>query len=196
MSKVVTPILFFIIAVGLFFTYIRPAYDVLVAFQAQEEELDVALQETEQLIQKYDTLMTNYSSISSEDKARLNKILPQEIDVVRLILDLDSLATKNNMEIISFEVPQLDSKHAPVSRSRTAQRGTSDEDSPIGNAVLTIECEGEYLDFKNFIYDIERSLLLMDMVALEIEVPDMSEAGTEPDAKPSFTLGLQSYWLK
>lgn len=196
MSKVVTPILFFIIAVGLFFTYIRPAYDVLVAFQAQEKELDATFKETEQLIQKYDELMTNYSSISTEDKARLNKILPQEIDVVRLILDLDSLATKNNMEIISFEVPQLDSKYAPVSRSRTASRNTSDDDSPIGSAVLTIECEGEYPDFKNFIYDIERSLLLMDMVALEIEVPDMTLPGTDATDSPTFVLGLQSYWLK
>lgn len=196
MSKVVTPILFFIIAVGLFFTYIRPAYDVLVAFQAQEKELDVALQETEQLLKKYDELMTNYSSISSEDKARLNKILPQEIDVVRLILDLDSIATKNKMKILTFKVPQLDAKNAPASRSRTAQRSTADENSPIGSAVLTIECEGEYPDFKNLIYDIERSLLLMDMVALEIKIPNMSESGTRPDAKPTFVLGLQSYWLK
>ena len=57
MSKVLTPILFFLAAIGLFFTYLRPAYDVLLAFQAQEERLDATLEESGKLLEVHDSLL-------------------------------------------------------------------------------------------------------------------------------------------
>jgi hypothetical protein len=59
-------------------------------------------------------------------------------------------------------------------------------------AVLTIECEGSYADFKKLLVDIERSMSLMDVVALEVDVADTQD--TQEEAV--FTLGLQTYWLK
>lgn len=190
MSKVLTPILLILAAIGLFFTYLRPAYSVVQAFKDKEVELDKAITDAQTLLKKHNELMASYSSINSEDRARLDKILPDTLDIVRLILDIDAVATKHTIEIRSFEIPQLDSKKN-VSRAKASKAA----ESPIGSAVLTIEIAGDYPDFKNFLLDIERSLTLMDVVEMTVEVPDETKPGVSDDAVV-YTLGLQTYWLK
>lgn len=192
MSKVITPILFFLAAIGLFFTYLQPAYDVLLAFQAQEERLDDTLEESDKLIEVHDSLLRQYNSISSEDMKRLSQILPNDVDVVRLIVDIDALATKHRLTIRSFGVPYLQSEVTNTS-SRNRVVAKADE-GPVGSAILTIECDGEYADFKALLLDIEQSLSLLDLVSLNIAVSDM----TRPNAvrETVYTLGLQTYWLK
>jgi len=192
MTKVLTPILFFLAAIGLFFTYLRPAYDVLLAFQAQEDRLDTTLEESGKLLEVHDSLLRKYNSISSENLKRLTQILPNDVDVVRLIVDIDALTTKHRLSIRSFEVPYLESEVASASSKK---KQTAEEDKgPVGEAILTIECEGEYANFKALLLDIEKSLSLMDLVSLHIEVSDM----TRPNAVRGtvYTLGLQTYWLK
>lgn len=195
MTRTFAPILLLIIAVGLFFSYTRPAYDVLQAFQQQEEKLDEAIKDTNKLLEKHDTLITKYGSIPQQDRMRLGKILPNELDVVRLILDVDSLALKNNITIKAFDVPQMDTPTRTNTAQQRSRAGvTPQEDSPIGSAVVTIDCEGEYEDLKSMLFEIERSLSLMDVVRLDVVVSDLSKPGTTEGIK--YKIGLQSYWLK
>lgn len=192
MSKVLTPILFFLAAIGLFFTYLSPAYDVLLAFQEQEVRLDQSLEQSKQLLVGYDGLLRDYNSITSDDLKKLSQILPDDIDAVRLIMDLDALTTKHRLSVRSFKVPQMDAGTSRVTAVNAV--ATPEENDPVGKAVLTIECDGKYEDFKALLSDIERSLTLMDVVGLELKVADM----TKPNAVNTtvYTLELQTYWLK
>ena len=194
MTKTFAPILLFIIAVGLFFSYTRPAFELLKAFQDQEEQIDVAIEDARRLLERHDSLITKYGNIPQQDKMRLNKILPNELDVVRLILDVDSLAAKNKIQIKAFDIPQLDmpSLTQTTQRARTAQ--PAQQDSPIGSAVVTIECEGAYEDLKAMLFEIERSLSVMDVVRLDVVVADMTRPGAKEGI--AYKIGLQSYWLK
>ena len=155
--------------------------------------MDVTLEESGKLLEVHDSLLRKYNSISSENLKRLTQILPNDIDVVRLIVDIDALTTKHRLSIRSFEVPYLESEVASAS-SKKKQAVQEVDEGPVGNAILTIECEGEYADFKALLLDIEKSLSLMDLVSLHIEVSDM----TRPNAVRGtvYTLGLQTYWLK
>jgi Tfp pilus assembly protein PilO len=188
MSKVLTPILFTIIAIGLFFSYLKPAYSELNASKERLARVDQAIQESDKLLANYADLQNKMKAISEQDRKNLMKILPDSVDVVRLILDIDSLATKYGLTIRTFEIPDIDSQLNQKSKNV----GVPEENSPILKAVLTIECEGSYADFKKLLVDIERSMSLMDVVALEVDVADTQE--TQEEAV--FTLGLQTYWLK
>lgn len=196
MSKIVTPILFFIIAIGLFFTYIRPAYDVLLAFQQQEKEIDQAIESTKELVIIHDNLMTELNNIDPKDKTRMRTILPESVDVVRLILDLDALATKHDIDIEEFEIPVLEVEQ-PTQNTRSRGRTNTDEqEKPYTSAILTVEFAGAYPDFKDFLIDVERSLILMDVVDMEISVPDITQPGIDADSQTTYSVGLQVYWLK
>ena len=79
----------------------------------------------------------------------------------------------------------------------SVRRGTSkdtQEESLINSAILTIECEGEYSDFKMFLYDIEKNLSLIDLVGLDIDVEDVTKVNTENSVVYKFE--MQTYWLK
>lgn len=188
MSKVLTPILFTIIALGLFFSYLRPAYSELNASKERLVRIDQAIEESDKLLSNYTELKNKMNAISAEDQKNLAKILPDSVDVVRLILDLDSLATKYGLTIRSFEIPDIESE-LTLKKSPDATL----EESPVMKAVLTITCEGSYADFKKLLVDIERSMSLMDVVELEVKV---AEKSTDTEEEAVYTLGLQTYWLK
>ena len=194
MSKVLTPIIFIVIAIGLFFSYLRPAYDVLQAFQTQKDELDKTITESEDLLRMHNDILTKYENIDPTDHAKLKKILPDSIDVVRLIMDIDALSTKHNLTIDSFEVPQIRDIEQNA-RNRNTRRTAEEENNPVASAVLTIECVGEYQDFKAFLLDIEHSLSLLDVVGLEVKVPNILRVDVTDD-RPEYKLDLQAYWLK
>lgn len=188
MSKVLMPVLFLITAIGLFFTYLSPAYDVLLASQAQEARLDESIKQSEALLATHDDLLRKYNSIPAEDIKRLVQLLPNDVDTVRLIMDIDALTTKHSLSVRSFKVPNINARAV----KNTTQ--TAEEEKPVGEAILTIECDGDYFDFKELLNDIEISLSLVDVVGLKIKVADL----TLPDAVDTtvFTLELQTYWLK
>jgi Tfp pilus assembly protein PilO len=191
MSKVLAPILFLIAAIGLFFTYLQPGWDVLLAFQAQADRLDASIEKTKGLLETHNKLLTQYNEISPENIARLNKILPDRIDVVRMIMDIDTLTTKHKLTIKSFDIPDMNGEVSKTSKSKNA---TVAEEGPVGSAVLTVECVGEYQDFKAFVSEIESSLSLMDVVILDITVADLTQPGAVREI--TYKVGLQAYWLK
>jgi Tfp pilus assembly protein PilO len=191
MSKLLFPILLVILSIGLYFTYLSPAYDILLAFQAQSEELDNTIKESQKFIELHNSLLEKFSSIPASHRANISKILPDAIDVVRLILDVDALAGKHNLVIRSFDVPQIE--NSETSNSKSAQE-VGEVNENVGSAVITIECAGKYTDLKNFLSEIETSMALMDVVELQVETVDLSQPGAVRENM--YTLGLQAYWLK
>ncbi len=197
MSKIIVPILLFIVSVGLYFTYLKPAYSVYLAFKEQEKRLDTAIGDSKELLKRYDDLYGEYSLITATQKEKLNKILPDAVDIVRLVMDLDNLATNHNLSIKSFDIPDVESGQTSTVRNRRNNRSGSaskEKESPVAKAVLGVEIAGDYKDFKSFLFDVERSLSLMDVVTLDIKTSDM----TKPDVEDPivYSLGLQVYWLK
>jgi len=197
MTKVLAPILFFMIAIGIFFSYLKPAYSELQVSKARVESLEQVNQQIEELLSDYTTLREKKSAISAKETENLLKILPDSIDAVHLILDLDSLATKHNLIIRSFKVPEIESEITSLTKKTNSrdQKTTTEEDDLLKSAVLTIECTGTYESFKLFLNDIEKSLSLMDIVKLNISVPELLES-SKPEKEITYTLDLQIYWLK
>jgi Tfp pilus assembly protein PilO len=192
MSKVITPILLILIAIGLFFTYLRPGYDVLQAFQAQSDRLDDSIAKSKDLLEKHNRLLAEYESLGSDNIATLNKILPDSLDTVRMVLDLDALTARHGLSVRMFGMPD---PNKPLARSnRNVAQAQQDENDPVGRAVVVIEFTGEYEDFKAFLRDVETSMSLMDVVSLDIIVTDVTQPGT--DREVVYKVGLQTYWLK
>ncbi len=196
MSKIIVPILLFILSVGLYFTYLKPAYGVYLAFKEQEERLDIAIVDSKELLKKYDVLYGEYSLITDSQKEKLSKILPDAVDIVRLVMDLDNLATNHNLSISSFEIPDMETDQLPHASNRKNNRSGNNEEAenPVASAVLGVEIAGDYNDFKSFLFDAERSLSIMDVVAIDIKTFDITKPGVENQIV--YSLGLQVYWIK
>ncbi len=202
MNKIITPILLVVVAIGLFFSYLKPAFSNLRASQGRLEAIEKTINESDGLLKNYQDLRTRLSTISQEDKKNLYKILPEVMDPVRMIIDLDNLATKNGLKITSFELPEIRSeferKNGNSTKKQTSTGSGESASDPVGKGVLGIECEGKYEQFKLFMSEIEQSMALMDVVNLYMQGVDVTQADEKPRDPDTmmFNVGLQTYWLK
>ena len=187
MSKAFAPFLFFVIAVGLFFSYIDPAYKAVQALKVQESRLDDALEDTKELTAQRSTLLQRYRDISDVNRSKLNKLLPDNVDNVRLIIDIDSIAETYNLVIRDYAFREFGSTAAD----------TRSDQNPLGTASLSFSVLGSYADFKAFLYDIESSLRLMDVTLLEVRAgTDRAPDEEEAETGNTYTVSVQTYWLK
>jgi Tfp pilus assembly protein PilO len=188
MSKVLGPFLFLTLAIGLVFVYIRPAYDVLLATQAQADKLNEVIANADALFQQRDTLHDAYLHFKPLDKARMNMILPDTLDVVRIIVDMDALAQANHIDITT-----IDLQHLAVSGASTRTADTPED--PVTAASFSIKCTGSYGDFKTFLQGLETSLALVDVTDLTISAnTTVSETSKTQDL--TYALTLRTYYLK
>src|SRR3989344_4525889 len=97
--KALLPLLFLFISLGLFFWFIDPEYAKIKLLRAEEAEFDQALDRSKELQTVRDQLLSRYNTFARSDVERLQKLLPDHVNNVRLILDLDGIASRYGMRI-------------------------------------------------------------------------------------------------
>ena len=157
MIKRITPLLFFLVALGLFFLFIVPQYEIVRAKQQQIKILNDALNNSKKVQAARDTLLTTYNSIGAVELDRLKKILPDNVDNVRLILELDRIATRNSMILQNVSTRE---------DARGDAGAFGPDDSSFGKIRLNFSLAGRYESLVSFLQQMEQSLRVVDVVAL------------------------------
>lgn len=172
-------------AIALFVLYTKPAYDGLDGAKKQIEQYNLALDKAAELQRLKQSLLSRYNSFNPADVERLHRLLPDHVDNVRLVLDLDTLASQHGLAlqnvVISAE-PEKDPKSAEII-------GAAHEEH--GELTLGFATTGSYDRFVTFLTDLERSLRIVDVVELRI-TPIAGGA----DSAYRFDIVLRTYWLK
>lgn len=178
--KTLIPILFVLIAGGLFFGFIDPTYNSVKELRAEEAKFDEALNRSKELQQVRDQLLSRYNTFSQADLERLEKLLPDNVDNVRLILDLDSLAVRYGMRLrdVGFQ--------SDNSRAQRGQVGASDTD--YDSLILSFSVTGSYDTFRAFVESLEQSLRLVDIQSISFSATDTGVY--------DYSIAVKTYWLK
>lgn len=167
-----------LVAIGLFYWYIDPTYAVIKNLRAQQATLDAALDRSLELQQARDQLLSKYNTFSPQDLDRLEKLLPDHVDNVRLILDLDGIASRYGMRVRNVSIQEQ--------KQRANAIGT--DESPFESLVLSFTVTGGYDTFRQFVSDLEKSLRIVDIVGINFAANDTGVY--------DFTISLRTYWLK
>src|SRR4051812_8086623 len=109
MSNIVSIVLI-LASVGLFFGYIDPAYMKVKELQSKQAEFDNALTNSKQLQAEREKLLVKFNDIDKSDRDMLAKLLPDNIDNIRLIIDIDEMAKSYGMRIRNFKTDVADKK--------------------------------------------------------------------------------------
>lgn len=181
--KTFLPFLFLIIAGGIFFGFINPTYVEVGALRAEEATYDGALSRSRELQSVRDQLLARYNTFSEDNLTRLQRLVPDTIDNVRLILDLDGIASRYGMHVRNVS---LNSGASAASRAAGGQLGPGD--ARYDYVTLSFTVSGTYDTFRAFLSDLESSLRLVD-------VSSISFAATQTGVY-EYSLGLKTYWLK
>ncbi len=182
MMKTLTPIILVLASIGLFFLVIDPQYNKINEKRTELAQYTEALGKSKRLRDIRDALDTKYKSISDNDLTRISKALPDSVDNVRLILDIDSIANRHGMKIQNIK---LNDTSAPTTSQTPSLVG---DERKYGTINLGFSVSSSYDNFVNFLNDLEHSLRIVDVTDLAIK-PTKTGFYT-------FDVGLNTYWLK
>lgn len=200
MSNLISIILL-LASIGMFVFYINPLYTgatgekdfaarSIQELKADDTQYVDALDRTTKYELTRQNLLNISRSISSADRAKLAKLLPDQIDTVRLIIDVSDVADNYNLFLQNIgisgeaEGSQSKSKAQPAGGSLLAQGNTK-----YDSITLSFSVTGSYDDFFSFITDLEQSLRLVDIISVSF-----SSTGAVDSQKYDFT--VQTYKLK
>lgn len=169
----------------IFFVYTQPTYDAVKTVNAQVAQYDAALSKASELQQRKQTLLSQYNTFSQSNIDDLTKLLPDHVDNIRLILDVDSLATKHGMAIQNVVV----SSNQTQSTQTSTLGSVSSSKQKYDSLTVKFSTQASYETFRQFLNDLETSLRIVDLVSLSITRSDNGQLY-------SYDVTLRTYWLK
>lgn len=182
MNRNVTAVILAVLAIGIYFTFTSGKINELKAIRATNAEYQQAIDNSARLIKVRDDILKSYNAISNEDKDRLNKIVPDNVDNVRLIIDVkDDIAARHGFFLKNIKTS------SPSAQTQTGN-AMSDSSGKYGMVTLSFSVTSTYEKFVDFLKDLEASLRIMDVSKLSIATND---SGTY-----DFTVELKTYWLR
>ena len=183
-------------AVGLFFAFINPTYSEVKTLRDQQKEYDEALLNSRKLLEKRDELTQIFNSFSLEDKDRLLKLMPDNVDNIRLVLDVQRIAKQYGMlpRDIKFDTGTRSGGASAIQQTGSAQALTPDQvnqaKKDFGSFDLEFSVIGTYENFVNFLRDLEKSLRVVDITSVTFGVGDDGKTALR------FTVKTKTYWLR
>jgi len=197
MTKIIAIFVALGIAGGVFFLYTKPTYDEVQRIKAEVSQFDAALNKARELQDLKRTLLARYNTFTSEQLNRLTRLLPDHVDNVRLVLDLDSMASRYGMAVQNVVINRAaetdKASQQTVLGALTAQSSVSD------SLTMQFSMRGTYTNFVSFLEDLESGLRLVDLVALSLQADnDSTESADGAPQEPRYTYNvtIRTYWLK
>lgn len=183
MNSRAVPLLALLIAVVVFFVYVNPTWsggiaDTKAAIAADDQALAAA----SQYAVEQNQLASQRDAIDPSSLARLAAFLPDSVDNVGLILDLNALAAHSGLALSNIDV--MTSQDSPLSAGVLPAGGAG----PVGSVDLSLSAVGTYAALVNFLQGIERSRRLLD-------VRDLTVKGSDTGVY-LYQMALRLYWLR
>lgn len=175
--------LFALILAGvIYFFYISPTWNGSIAQTnmaiANDEQ---ALAAAKEYSNKQQQLIATRDAIDPANLARLTTFLPDSVDNVRIILDLQALAARSGFSLSNIDV-------STVSDTSAAGGMPNAEVSPVGSIDLSLSAVGTFSAFQNFLTGVENSQRLLD-------VRDISVTNSDTGLY-TYRMTLRLYWLR
>src|ERR1035437_7503811 len=113
MARFITPIILIAAAIALFFVYTNPIYSDITAQKVQVASYNDALSNSKTLQSERDKLTAVYNNIDPNNLARLQKLLPDNVDNIRLILEIEQIAAPYGMTLSDIKYDTTNTSATP-----------------------------------------------------------------------------------
>ncbi len=193
MLRLIAPIILIGGAIVGFIALVSPMYEEIGGLKAQVASYNEALDNSKALEQERDKLTKKYNSIDPANLDRLEKLLPDNVDNIRLILEIEKIATPYGMVLreVKYDTISKEEQKGTVVQAGEVPLSDSKE---YGLWNLEFSTEGTYTNFLNFIKDLEKNLRIVDVASIQFSSVD----NTAPNKADTYKYGfkIKTYWLK
>jgi len=197
MARAITASIAIIIAGGVFFFYTQPAYDTVQSSQAKINQYNTALDKAAELQTLKQSLLSRYNAFDPNSLDRLQKLLPDHVDNIALILELDSIATRYGLALQNVDISS-GGAGGQSATNQTAVGAIGGASRSYDSITLRFSTTGTYTNFLQFLTDLENSLRIVDLSSLAISRTVVASGAVNRSSEPlyGYTITLKTYWLK
>ncbi len=202
------------IALAVFFVYTSPTYKKISLLKDEGSTYEQALNSSNQFEKARDSINERYQSFSKNDIERLKLLLPDTVDNVRLVIDIEKIAKDSGLV---FKKVSYDAKESVKAKTVTPQPSTntntqtpqapqpmrlgvaSEDSKPYGVFSVNFTVQGPYDQFLQFLKNLENSLRIVDVTSISftsLESEKDSKKGSTPTSVYEYTVTVKTYWLK
>ncbi|MBI2476467.1 MAG: hypothetical protein HYV67_04480 [Candidatus Taylorbacteria bacterium] len=216
--NIIAPIVLILASIGLFFGYINPTYTgntfsvepagkSVSELQSEEKDYGDALNKARQIELVREGLLSKFNALNRSDKERILKLLPDHIDSVRLIIDINNIAARYGMSLagITLSAPNAASNKnqaagpAQIAEGKEAglPQGIGPDGSLYDSVKLGFTVAGPYENFLGFLKELEESLRIVEITSLSFGTP--SSGGQSQSAASGayvYSITIRTYYLK
>lgn len=181
MKRFLMPIILIGISVGLFVMFINPGVERIKSAGLEGGQYEDALKKSRELISLRDELNSIYNSFETNDLVDLKKMVPDHVDNVRLIIEIDNIASQYGMTVRDAELANSTSSKSD-SDEIISIPGTGKEEISLSFSVIS-----SYETFLKFLNDLEHSLRIVDIEKIDFIASDVD--------LNEYSLTVKTYWL-
>ena len=204
MMRFIMPIILIGISVTVFFMFSSPFYNNIAQLRATAASYDEALNNSKALEKARDELTFKYNSIDIDNLIKLQKLLPENIDNIRLILEIEQIALPYGMVLkdVKYNTTTDQDKKSvasPATGSIQESRTVSSPPKDYGVWDLAFSTTGTYNNFLNFTKDLENNLRIVDIssIAFSSNPSGPSSTPNSPSSESyKYDFKIKTYWLK
>ena len=176
---------------AVFFGYVDPNYKSgvndssnypkadIVFLKSELAKYDDILNSSTKIVSQRNDLITKKNTITEADKARLERLLPSNIDNIRLIIEISKMAENRSLVAKNISVGDM---------TQATNDTIGQSSSPYGTLSLKFTVNSSYNNFLNLLQDLESNLRLLDITNISFNATDSGFY--------DFNVSLNTYWLK
>lgn len=179
-------LLLIVASIGVFVMFVKPRYESLQALRTSVAAANANLETAAKLTESREALIASYNSISKSDLDNIQTLLPDSVNNIRLIIQINSLATKNGLSLL---------RNVDYQAEDAALGANADTTRPYGEFVISFQTAGQYQNFLAFLADLEKNLRLVDVTKVEFVINE-SPTAQNPASSMLYKITLKTYWLK
>lgn len=177
--KLLLPIIFILVSIGIFVGFVNPQYQNIKLRDVEQQKIQEANKKAAQLRAVRERLTEDRNQISEVDIQKLKKLLPDGVENVGLIIDINNIAAKYGVNIKNTRINEGSSSRGDV---------LGPDATKYGSISLAFTITTSYDNFLAFLRDLEKSMRLVDVTSVSFV--------SNKDDKYDFNITLQTYWLK
>lgn len=182
MTRFFLPLILIIASIGLFVLYISPTYQGMKGLQVKQDNLNGALDKAKELRALREDLVKRRNTFSPDDIKKLEKTLPDNVDNIRLIIDINNIASRHGLPISNLRLGEVSDSASTRSAAAVGSSGDA-----VGSVTLSFSVTASYDTLNAFLQDLEHSqrLLTVERIAFKSTLNDRN----------TYDISLRTYWM-
>lgn len=194
MLRFILPIFIIIVSITGFFLFVAPLYNEVKTLKTEVASYDVALNNSIRLENERDRLVAKYNSISPTNLEKLNKLLPDSVDSIRLILEIEKIASPYGMVLKDTRYNPAEKDKDAKDSNNVAGGSATKSNQNYGVWDLEFSTEGSYQNFLSLLEDLENNLRIVDISSIQFSSESVNTKASNDNYKYNFK--IKTYWLK